>query len=330
MSNLCPANQESVYFMRNANRGKANQYGDTYNPNWRNHPNFSWGENQGAQNQYRPQAPQQQYRPPQAEQHANSTSHLGEMMKKLMADQQAQTAKIMNKVMADQQAQAVTMRNLEVLEEVPKKKKYTASLEGELVPKTIEENKKENKGLEPIIVTRPPPLFPQLQKQKDDVKYKKFLDILCQMRVNLPLVEILQELPNYARYLRDIVADEEVPIILGGPFLAIDGAIIDVRAGKLKMRVDDEEVTFNVYKALKFPKHYEDFMITVVELKGTEQSSYVNYSDLDGKTKLEEVVLQAECVKMIEKRARDERGDLLRACKKARLRGRKKKRKRPA
>nr|XP_009757215.1 PREDICTED: uncharacterized protein LOC104210106 [Nicotiana sylvestris] len=41
MSNLCPANPESVYFIGNANRGQTNQYGDTYNPNWRNHPNFS-------------------------------------------------------------------------------------------------------------------------------------------------------------------------------------------------------------------------------------------------------------------------------------------------
>nr|XP_016495533.1 PREDICTED: uncharacterized protein LOC107814608 [Nicotiana tabacum] len=59
MSNLCLANPESVYFVGNANRGQTNQYGDTYNPKWRNHLNFSWGGNQGTQNQYRPQAPQQ-------------------------------------------------------------------------------------------------------------------------------------------------------------------------------------------------------------------------------------------------------------------------------
>nr|XP_009617123.1 uncharacterized protein LOC104109506 [Nicotiana tomentosiformis] len=159
-------------------------------------------------------------------------------MKKLMADQQDQTAEIIKRVMADQQAQAAAMRNLErqlgqlasaqntrpagafstntkpnpkvqvnavtlrngrVLEEVPKKKKYTSSLEGELVPKLVEENEKENKGSEPVTGTRPPPPFPQrLQKQKDDAKYKKFLDTLSQVRVNLPLVEILQEVTKYA------------------------------------------------------------------------------------------------------------------------------------
>ncbi|XP_016487054.1 uncharacterized protein LOC107807225 [Nicotiana tabacum] len=88
-SDLCPANPESVYFVGNANRGQTNQYGNTYNPNWRNHPNFFWGGNQGAQNQYMPQASQQQYRPPQAEQPTNSTSHIEEILKKFMVDQQA-------------------------------------------------------------------------------------------------------------------------------------------------------------------------------------------------------------------------------------------------
>nr|XP_009614459.1 uncharacterized protein LOC104107376 [Nicotiana tomentosiformis] len=172
MSNLSLANLESVYFVGNANRGQANKYGNTYNPNWRNHPNFFWGGNQGAQNQYRPQAPQQQYRLPQAKQNANLTTHLEEMMKKFMADQSAQTTEMMKKVMADQQAQAAAMRKLErqmgqlaMLEEVPKKKKYTTSLEGELVPKPVEENEKENKGSEP-------------------------------------------EVPKYARYLRDIVSNK--------------------------------------------------------------------------------------------------------------------------
>nr|XP_009630886.1 uncharacterized protein LOC104120757 [Nicotiana tomentosiformis] len=260
------------------------------------------------------------------------------------------------------QANAVTLRNGRELEEVPQKKKYTTSPEGELVPKPVEENKKENKGSDPEIMTRPPPLFPQrLQKEKDDAMYKKFLDILIQVRVNFPLVEFCRkclsmqgtrqnspvtsgskieerveseeekdveietasemkvfyklsqtQVINLSRVLRpttitlqladrslvmpegiiedvlvrvgnfilpadfivlDFEADEEVPSILGRPFLATGGALIDVREVKLKMRVGDEEITFNLYKTLKLPKHYEGLcMITVVKLKGIEQS----------------------------------------------------------
>ena len=46
---------ESVNFVNNF-KGQQNQvHGNTYNPSWRNHPNFSWS-NQGN-NQWRPQAP---------------------------------------------------------------------------------------------------------------------------------------------------------------------------------------------------------------------------------------------------------------------------------
>ncbi|KAL4388076.1 hypothetical protein GQ457_09G021400 [Hibiscus cannabinus] len=53
---------------------------------------------------------------------------------------------------------------------------------------------------------RPPPPFPQrLKKQKQDYQFKKFLDILKQVHINLPLVEALQQMPNYAKFLNDMV-----------------------------------------------------------------------------------------------------------------------------
>ncbi|XP_031272099.1 uncharacterized protein LOC116130504 [Pistacia vera] len=47
--------------------------------------------------------------------------------------------------------------------------------------------------------------------------------------------------------------DEKIPLILGCPFLATGKALIDVQAGKLIMRVQEEEVTFNVFETLKVP-----------------------------------------------------------------------------
>ncbi|KAL4303300.1 hypothetical protein GQ457_10G013090 [Hibiscus cannabinus] len=53
---------------------------------------------------------------------------------------------------------------------------------------------------------RPPPPFPQrLKKQKQDYQFKKFLDILKQVHINLPLVEALQQMPSYAKFLKDMV-----------------------------------------------------------------------------------------------------------------------------
>ncbi|XP_016755157.1 uncharacterized protein [Gossypium hirsutum] len=47
-------------------------------------------------------------------------------------------------------------------------------------------------------------------------------------------------------------ADKEVSIILRRPFLATRRTLIDVQKGKLTMRVQDDKVTFNVMKVMKF------------------------------------------------------------------------------
>ncbi|XP_058008897.1 uncharacterized protein LOC131183067 [Hevea brasiliensis] len=45
--------------------------------------------------------------------------------------------------------------------------------------------------------------------------------------------------------------DVQIPIILGRPFLATVGAIIDIKNGQLTLKVGDEEVEFNLFKAVK-------------------------------------------------------------------------------
>ena len=226
--------------------------------------------------------------------------------------------------------------------------------------------------------------FPQrFQKQKQDAQFKKFLDVLKQLHINIPLVEALEQMPNYVKFMKDILtkkrrlgefetvaltkecssflqdklpqkmndpgsftipctignsycgmalcdlgasinlmpmsvfrklgigevrpttvtlqladrslaypdgkiedvlvkvdkfifpadfivldyeADREVPIILGRPFLATGRTLIDVQKGELTMRVQNEQITFNVFKAMRFPDEVEDCsMISVVD-----------------------------------------------------------------
>ncbi|XP_070002906.1 uncharacterized protein [Nicotiana sylvestris] len=49
----------------------------------------------------------------------------------------------------------------------------------------------------------------------------------------------------------DCKVDEELPIILGWPFLDIGRALIDYETGELKMRLNDKEITFNVQKSMR-------------------------------------------------------------------------------
>ncbi|PIN09081.1 DNA-directed DNA polymerase [Handroanthus impetiginosus] len=46
--------------------------------------------------------------------------------------------------------------------------------------------------------------------------------------------------------------DSEILIILRRPFLATSRTLIDVQKGELTMRVQDQQITFNVFKAMKF------------------------------------------------------------------------------
>ncbi|KAJ9566697.1 hypothetical protein OSB04_002663 [Centaurea solstitialis] len=65
----------------------------------------------------------------------------------------------------------------------------------------------------------------------------------------------------------DCEVDKKVPIILGRPFLATGRALIDVHKGELTMRVNDQQVTFNVFNSLKCSEGLEDCSaISVVDL----------------------------------------------------------------
>ncbi|XP_052291732.1 uncharacterized protein LOC127900608 [Citrus sinensis] len=56
----------------------------------------------------------------------------------------------------------------------------------------------------------------------------------------------------------DFEADKEVPIILGRPFLATGKTLINEQKRELTMRVNDQQVTFNVLEAMKNPNELED------------------------------------------------------------------------
>ncbi|KAM6546008.1 hypothetical protein CsatB_026744 [Cannabis sativa] len=190
------------------------------------------------------------------------------------------------------------------------------------------------------LLSKPPPPFPQrFKKQQEDGRFRRFLDVLKQLHISIPLVEALEQMPNYVKFLKDIStkkrrlgefetvaltegcsamlkseippklkdpgkvgnwpttvtlqladrsmahpegkiedvlvqvdkfifpadfiildyeADREVPIILGRSFLATGRTLIDVQKGELTMPVNDQQVTFNVFNAMRFPDEIEE------------------------------------------------------------------------
>ncbi|XP_052723859.1 uncharacterized protein LOC128193791 [Vigna angularis] len=68
--------------------------------------------------------------------------------------------------------------------------------------------------------------------------------------------------------IMEMEEDTEVPLILGRPFMKTARVLIDVDNGKLKVRVQDEEVNFNVFEAMSHPNDDEAcFQVDVLDEK---------------------------------------------------------------
>ncbi|CAL8089239.1 unnamed protein product [Prunus armeniaca] len=62
------------------------------------------------------------------------------------------------------------------------------------------------------------------------------------------------------------IHDNQSPLILGRPFMATIGAIIDVKKGTLTMNVFDETIAFKVFEASKFPSDkHEVFHLDAID-----------------------------------------------------------------
>lgn len=52
----------------------------------------------------------------------------------------------------------------------------------------------------------PPPSFPRiLKKAHQERQFGKFMDILKQLHINIPLVKAVQQIPNYAKFMKDVL-----------------------------------------------------------------------------------------------------------------------------
>ncbi|XP_016556466.2 uncharacterized protein LOC107855984 [Capsicum annuum] len=75
----------------------------------------------------------------------------------------------------------------------------------------LEKNK--GKEAEVVITTlpKPPPPFPhQLKKKADNTKFNKFMALLKQLTINLPLVEALEQMPGYAKFMKDLITKKRL------------------------------------------------------------------------------------------------------------------------
>ena len=79
-----------------------------------------------------------------------------------------------------------------------------------VVKESVEEEESNGKDAEVptkvIPMPRPPPPFLQrLVKKTEDGKYRRFITMLKTLSINVPLVEALEQMPGYAKFMKDLV-----------------------------------------------------------------------------------------------------------------------------
>ncbi|RVW64491.1 hypothetical protein CK203_040394 [Vitis vinifera] len=218
-------------------------YGNTYNSSWRNHPNFSWKPRPPPyQPQGQTQAPQQPSSVEQAI--ANLSKVMNDFVGEQRAINSQLHQKIenvessLNKRMDGMQNDLYhkidniqySISRLTNLNTVNEKGKFPSQpsqnpkgvheIKGPLIKEG--KNQEEQSGKksaskssieeEPRIVIKEdmmkkhmPPPFPQALHGKKEIKNSsEILEVLRQVKVNIPLLDMIKQVPTYAKFLKDL------------------------------------------------------------------------------------------------------------------------------
>ncbi|RVW33542.1 Retrovirus-related Pol polyprotein from transposon opus [Vitis vinifera] len=136
----------------------------------------------------------------------------------------------------------------------------------------------------------PPPFSQALHGKKEIKNSSEILEVLRQVKVNIPLLDMIKQVPTYAKFLKDLctvkrglqvtknaflteqvsaiiqmldtnstVKEENyVPIILRSPFLATSNAIINCRNGVMQLTFGNMTLELNIFHLCKRHLHPEE------------------------------------------------------------------------
>ena len=237
-------------------------YGNTYNPNWRNHSNLAWRPNPppyvppGAKPQFG--SPSQSQQPPSSSPVEQAILNLSKVVGNFVEEQKGTNVQLaqridtvestlnkkidglesnlnqkidnlqysitdINKLLEGQERgrfPSQTLPNPKGIHEVGSGMDEVKSIitlrSGKEVdqplPKPVEESRQgEKMQLEHILLEedtmkyRIPPPFPQaLRGKKKETQQAGILEVLRQVKVNIPLLDLINQVPAYAKFLKDL------------------------------------------------------------------------------------------------------------------------------
>ncbi|CAJ2674991.1 unnamed protein product [Trifolium pratense] len=237
-----PEGSEEAKYLANFKRSNPNHnpYSNTYNPGWRDHPNFGWGGNQGSFQSQQQSSSQnsQQRKPSQLED--TLTQFIKGSTKDNPGHESCKAINLRSRVVPS--PEVVTKKKSESSVEKEKEKNNVEgevenNVEGEVEKECeqlvepeveIEElvgnekesdekkvEKKKGKDVEEkenSIHTKLP--YPRKKKAKanDHQQFKKFMKMLHDLQINIPFAEVLEQMPVYAKFMKDLLTKKRKPL----------------------------------------------------------------------------------------------------------------------
>ncbi|KAL4341859.1 hypothetical protein GQ457_08G031570 [Hibiscus cannabinus] len=215
----CGQQVESSCYVGNYNR---NNISNTYNSAWRNHPNFSWKNQSNTLNPQQPTQPGFQNQPRQNQQtQSRQEFHqpieyksLENTLNQFMAQTSAYMARtdrfiqktdaFMDRTEMKLQNHDATLKSLET--QVGQISQLLSSRSGKIL-----KNNLEGTTVNPPVATDTPAQADEDQSiplptiRENSAESSTAQSEEPQVHINLPLVEALQQMPNYAKFLKDMV-----------------------------------------------------------------------------------------------------------------------------
>ena len=234
-------------------------YGNTYNPNWRNHPNLSWKPKPLA---YVPLRAQQQFgstlaqlqQPPPSSPVEQAILNLSKVVGTFVEEHKVLNVQTNQKIEAVESSLNMKLDNMHSEISRLSNQQLQCSEKGKFLSKTLQNQKgvheigsandpnvridevkavvtlRSVKELRPAVPalaktaptvanlpeeeqsakreevkTSVPPPFPQaLQKNKNFVNQTEMLEVLRKVKVNIPLLDMIKQVPTYAKFLKDL------------------------------------------------------------------------------------------------------------------------------
>ncbi|KAL6311667.1 hypothetical protein AAG906_022599 [Vitis piasezkii] len=164
------ANQEIMWPNNNA------PYGNTYNSSWRNHPNFSW----------KPRPPPYQ---PQGQTQAPQQTSSGASHCKPKGVFKVEGGKMKNSCQRKPWLKRAITKKRRMEENASK-----SSIEEE--PRIVIK--------EDMMKKHMPPLSSSFTWKEGNQEFIEILEVLRQVKVNIPLLDMIKQVPTYAKFLKDL------------------------------------------------------------------------------------------------------------------------------